>query len=110
MIEAIAQHFIAGGEETCGFVLASGEVVAVKNHAQDPKMDFEVSDEDLTRYEPEAVATWHTHPVTSCNLTVTDYACFLVFPQLSHYIFDGTRLAKYVVDAGYVILEEIQTI
>lgn len=110
MIAEISKHFVDGGREACGFVLLTGEVVSVENQATDPLMDFEVSEADLEKYEALSSATWHTHPSTGCNLSVTDYACFLVFPHLSHYIFDGVRLAHYVVEEGFVILKEIQTL
>lgn len=110
MINSIAKHYIADGREACGFILKSGELVQVPNVAEDPYKDFMVSEADLEAYEADAIASWHTHPRTGCNLSVQDYATFLCFDDWDHYIFDGHRLAKYSVVEGHVLLSEVTTL
>lgn len=109
MKSKIANFYVDNGDEACGFILASGQVVSVPNVAKDPKEAFEMADDHVDKYLSKAVATWHTHPRTGCNLSVEDYACFLAFPNIEHYIYDGSRLACYTVDTetGYVLLKEI---
>lgn len=100
-------YYIPKGPESCGFVLLDGSVIEVPNVASNPKENFQVSEEDLQTYESQAVATWHTHPSSSCNLSAPDYLCFLAFPNLQHYIYDGDRLARYSISGMNVILEEV---
>lgn len=96
--------------EACGFVLKDGSLLQVDNVAKNPEENFQVSEEDLDLYEAQAVATWHTHLNGTCNLSVEDYMCFLVFPQLEHYIYDGGRLATYTVQDNLILLKKVQTL
>lgn len=50
------------GEESCGFVLANGIVVAVDNVAGDRRREFEIRAEDYARYDGDITAIWHSHP------------------------------------------------
>ena len=58
--------------ERCGIITAEGEIVEKTNRAADPARFFEFSIEDLEG----AVATWHTHPKSSANLSIDDYRFF----------------------------------
>lgn len=110
MTSDIKNYYVDNGDEACGFVLKSGEVIQVTNHAENKKTDFEIDEADLNEHADQIAATWHTHPATNCNLSVEDYACFVAFPDWLHYIYDGHRLACYTVnqETGYVLVKEIQ--
>lgn len=58
-------------EETCGFVLADGGVVAVDNVAGDRRRGFEIRPRDFARYEG-ATAIWHSHPDGSSQFSPMD--------------------------------------
>lgn len=48
--------------ETCGFVLESGEVVQCFNRAEDPVNTFEISPLDYALYEDKGIkGVWHSH-------------------------------------------------
>lgn len=49
-------------EECCGFVLASGLVVAVENVAEQRRRQFEIRATDYARYGDDIAAIWHSHP------------------------------------------------
>ena len=71
--------FLREGPERVGFILKDDSIVEVENVCHDPVNGFEVSGEDLLRYEHEAVATWHTHPGEefTSNLTIADHSGFV---------------------------------
>jgi proteasome lid subunit RPN8/RPN11 len=50
------------GQETCGFVLTGGAVIAVENVAQHPEKEFEIKAEVYARYGEDITAIWHSHP------------------------------------------------
>ena len=89
-----------------GFILKTGEIVEVENVCHDKENGFEVSGEDLMKYEDTAVATWHTHPGEdyTSNLTVADMTTYLSYPQLAHYIVGRDGVTCYVVQGGKVVI------
>lgn len=96
------------GPERCGVVLASGEIVELTNQSDQPSLSFSVSDAELEPYLDQVVASWHTHPQTSGNLSVSDYRTFQNYPQWHHYIIDRTSVWAYSVALdGMVLLDQI---
>jgi proteasome lid subunit RPN8/RPN11 len=91
--------------ERCGFVLQTGEVAEVENKCHDPANGFDISGDDLLKYEDLAVGSWHTHTGTDSNLTRDDLISFLNYPHLKHYIIGSDGVACYVVQKGQVIRE-----
>jgi proteasome lid subunit RPN8/RPN11 len=89
--------------EQVGFVLTSGEVVEVKNVCKDPTNGFVVSGEDLLRYSDDVVATWHTHPGATSNLSMSDYESFKNWPQWRHFIAGSDGVAEYYVEDGELL-------
>ena len=49
-------------EETCGFVLNDGMVVATTNQAANPREEFEIGPVAFAHYEGRIGAIWHSHP------------------------------------------------
>jgi proteasome lid subunit RPN8/RPN11 len=93
--------------ERVGFILTDGSVVEVENVAPKKlaKHQFAVSAEDLVRYEDTAVATWHTHPGTTGNLTYEDMLSFKSWPDLTHYIVGNDGVWTFRVEDGEVVRE-----
>lgn len=92
--------------EHCGFVLRDGSVVEVLNMHESPQDGFRISPEDILKHEATIIATWHTHPHTSGNLSVEDYRCFLNWPEWFHYICDRSKLHCYYVQTQRVFLHD----
>ncbi len=90
--------------ERVGFVLPHGKIVEVDNIALDPKIGFDVSADDLITYGDDAVATWHTHPGASNNLSTEDMHTFLAWSNLDHYIIGNDGVRKYTVVDGEVLI------
>lgn len=93
--------------ERCGFILKSGEVVEVENIAEDPKNEFEVSEEDFEKYYPDTVASWHSHTDDFANLSLSDYYTFLNLPEWQHWVVSKHKSVKFSVKSEAVILEEV---
>jgi len=95
-------------EERCGFVTKRGRVVEVRNIAPDPVAGFVMDPtESAPIMDKDPQATWHTHPGGDPNLSGEDYAAFLAWPELTHYIVgvvDRTVWVKtYIVQEGLVV-------
>jgi proteasome lid subunit RPN8/RPN11 len=111
MSKLLTQLQPADTDERCGFVLASGRVVEVKNIAEDPtkgfRIDPAVTIEWLSKPRSAAVATWHTHPSGDPSLSSEDYACFLAWPGMKHYVIgrrdDAVTVTAYEVEDGLVL-------
>lgn len=97
-------EFNTGKVERVGFILNDGEIVEVENICDKPEEGFEVSPEDIIQFSDRMIATWHTHPDESANLSTNDYENYLEWPHLEHYIIGTNGVAKYVVEDGDVIL------
>lgn len=91
--------------ERVGFILKSGEVIEVQNICEKPEEGFDVSGEDIAKYGLDAIATWHTHPNASNNLSMNDHEMFLNWPELSHYIVGTNGVRCYVVEDGEVLID-----
>lgn len=89
-----------GDNERCGFVLPDGEIVEVENVSPIPTESYDVSGADIARYADSAVATWHTHPETSYNLSDNDYETFMNWPELEHFIVGKNGVGRYYVKDG----------
>lgn len=97
------ENFLTGSEERVGFVLKNGDIVECLNICTDPEQGFDVSDADLVRYCDEAVATWHTHPGATKQLSVGDYETFRVNDELIHFIIGTDGVGAYQVEEGFVL-------
>lgn len=95
---------MTGTKERVGFLLPpKGKVVEVENICSDPENGFEVSAEDLVKYGETALASWHTHPGASSNLSADDFVAFLNYPNMKHYVVGMDGVKCYVVENGKVI-------
>lgn len=92
-----------GSRERVGFVLDDGAIIEVENICSDKENGFEVKGEDLLRHYDRIVATWHTHPGQSANLSVGDQTSFLNYPEWIHHIIGSDGVSTYKVQGGKVI-------
>lgn len=92
--------------ERCGVILADLSLVELKNLHQTPQAAFEMSADDISAI-PNVIATWHTHPHTSGNLSMPDYWMFVANPHLWHYIVGaGGDVRCYYVEDQVVLLHD----
>lgn len=89
--------------ERCGFLLKGNRMVEVQNVHPNPRYGFEIDPEAIIRHEEQLKATWHTHPDGNCTLSEEDYACFLNWPHLEHYIISKEGVRRYTVVDGVVM-------
>lgn len=93
------------GPERGGIVTKLG-LVELKNVCEDPINGFELSYEDLDKLdEINTLATFHTHPGSSSNLSHEDYESFMSYPRLTHYIIGEDGISTYKVLNGMLINE-----
>lgn len=90
------------GHERGGFILNDGTLVEIKNTSDDPDA-FAPAAADVFKHADAAVATWHTHPEASANLSVGDFETFVSWPSLTHIIVGTDGIRYYAVKNGLVI-------
>lgn len=96
----------AEGVERIGFIAGNMDVVEVNNVSSDPIEGYEVSDEDLIKYQ-DAKATWHTHPGVDSNLSGKDYEAFRAWPDMYHFIIGNDGVKAYKYDATKKVVLEV---
>lgn len=102
-IEDRLKEFLTDGSERVGFVLDDGTIVEVENESPSPEDSFLVPPESLVEYEDRVIATWHTHPTGSSNLSVDDLEGFKSWPDWVHYVVGVDGVRSFRVDQGRVL-------
>lgn len=92
--------------ERCGLILQSGEIKELKNSSPTPHLDFIILADEYAPYAGETVATWHTHPRTSSNLSTQDYLLFQRQPQWLHLIAARDKVRAYFARDNKVFVYE----
>lgn len=103
-MQSLFNLFDPDGDELCGVVMKDGTVKVLPNLHPEPRDNFAMDASVLD--DPEVVATWHTHPRTSPNLTVADYRAFRQFPRLRHYIVGAAELWCYRMHDDILVLDD----
>lgn len=103
MQETLQALYKPDGPERVGFILNDGTVVEVENIAEDPIKGFDVSDADLLALEDAMVASWHTHPGQTGNLSLDDHDSFLQWSHLVHHIIGNDGVWTFKVVDGIVL-------
>lgn len=109
MQDELQNKYAPEGAERIGFILSDDTVVECLNDHDDPEFGARYRSIDLFDFvynpktEVKAVATWHTHPNVSCNLSGEDYAAFKNHPHLAHYIIGSDGVAIYTILEGGVV-------
>lgn len=104
----LREFYTDSGPERVGFILTDETVVEVKNNHPNPELGFDISAEDLIKFEDSVTATWHTHPNTNANLSVHDEGAFWMYPDLVHYIIGNDGIRSYRFD-GPRLMQQHET-
>lgn len=89
--------------EKCGLILRDGTILDVENIYPDPTEGFQIPAKDMIDNEDQMVATWHTHPGKTANLSEMDYNGFKQWPTLTHYVIGTDKVREFVVDGELVV-------
>ena len=105
MLETLLQP--GDTEERCGLILTDESIVEIENVAEDKVNSYRMNPVGVLPFVDNLAGTWHTHPDSDPNLSEEDYAGFLAWPDLEHYII-GRRsghitVMKYRVEDGLVL-------
>ena len=109
VIEKLEDVFKSSEEEVGGYITDKNEVIKCKNTHPNKENNFMFSCEDLDKLEDEStIATFHTHPKKSANLSKEDYNSFLNWEKLLHFIIGQDKINCYKVsERGTIIIEPI---
>lgn len=103
----MSSNFWHPTHERCGFILKNGTQIEVPNIHLDPQKHFQIADEDIEKYLPDVAYFWHSHPSNVLNLSLSDYFCFLTYPEHRHRIYgENDAFTEYYVRRGFVMQEE----
>lgn len=92
--------------ERFGLVLLEGTIIELKNVSLEPRNQLIVDRAEVDQFKGSTQATWHTHPNNRPNLSAEDYWMFLALPPMDHYIITETKVRKFSVRNGKVMLDE----
>lgn len=101
--ELLTPFYAEEGQERIGFILHDDTVVEMENIHPEPEEGAAMRAADLFANEHRAKAFWHTHPGTTCNLSVNDRRAFLGYPMHLHYVVGNDGVAGYAVVNGEVV-------
>ena len=106
----LLNKYSAKGQERVGFLLSKG-LKEVTNIADDPENGFDVDPSDIIEYtsQEDCIATWHTHPDASANLSGEDFHTFKTWSDLFHLIVgkDGIKCYKYSEEKQTILEHKI---
>lgn len=94
-----------GTPERCGIITKAGVVIELDNAHSEPVRGFRITPEDILEHFDATEATWHTHPGADPNLSEEDYAGFMQWPDLTHYV-AGIRDGEPLV-LGFAVVDGI---
>lgn len=80
--------------ERCGTFDVNHKLIEVENRSKNPEFTFAFGIEDL---EDGPVASWHSHPTTTANLSIDDYRFFQAWPEMIHFIVGIDEVRCYQV-------------
>lgn len=89
-------------EERCGLILKDGTIIETLNTHDEPLEGFRIDAAELLKHIDHCVASWHTHPYRTSQLSQEDYQGFRQWPKLSHYIVGEDGVRRYVVSKGAI--------
>ena len=85
--------------ERCGIIPSNRNVIEVVNQSKNPEYTFAFLFEDL---DNDSLATWHSHPTTTANLSIDDLRFFQSWPEKIHFIVGIDEVRCYQVQDGIV--------
>lgn len=84
-------------------VTISGEIQEVPNLAEHPEDQFVFPEGVLD----DAYATWHTHPLTSANLSIADFHFFKSWSNQLHFIISNNEVRCYIdIQDNLIVIDE----
>jgi proteasome lid subunit RPN8/RPN11 len=96
-------EFYAEGPERGGFIPKDGTIVELSNTSEDTE-SFQPDASEVIKHCDDALATWHTHPGASANLSVGDWESFIEWPALYHVIVgQNGEVRWYEIKRGGVV-------
>jgi proteasome lid subunit RPN8/RPN11 len=102
LVEQLLQKYQPGAERG-GLVLDDGTVVELANICDKPEQGYTPNLDELIPHLPRMVATWHTHPDATANLSVEDWETFVQWPEQVHAIVGNDGLRWYRIARNAVI-------
>lgn len=108
-LNQLRRMYSESGGEKGGYITNKGFVIEVENIHPDKDDNFMFSCDDLDKLDSEdVIATFHTHPNKTSNLSKEDYDSFVNWEKLLHFIVGKDKINCYKVsDRGTVIIEPI---
>lgn len=102
----LAAKYSDTGDERGGYITSTGLIVECENINPNKEENFSLSCDDLEKLEnDDVIATFHTHPGKSPNLSKDDYNSFLNWENLLHFIVGKDKINCYkVTERGTVVL------
>ncbi len=96
--------------EVCGLIDIYGHVHLVDNVHTEPEKGYRMDPVSALRLlnDQEIVATVHTHPNGTSNLSQEDYAGFSLWPDLAHYIVGNDGITHYWFEDGLLLQEKLK--
>lgn len=88
--------------ERCGILRTNGDIVEVDNIHTDPTQGFVIPPEVMIT--EGIVATWHTHPDQTSNLSQEDHFGFMQWPNLHHFVIGVDGVREFAVQ-GTILVE-----
>jgi len=88
--------------ELCGVISPKKRVRQTKNLSDTPESTFLFDGKDLEG----AIASWHSHPDGTANLSIADYRFFQSWPNQAHFIISSDEVRCYTVEKGLVYFIE----
>lgn len=111
-LEELKNKYDESGDERGGYITSDWKIFEVENQHTNKSNNFMFSCEDLEKLESDnVIATFHTHPNKTSNLSKEDYDSFVNWEKLLHFIIGKDKISCYKVsDRGTVIIEPIEEV
>jgi proteasome lid subunit RPN8/RPN11 len=103
--EQLSEYYSTEPSERIGFVMPDGSIIETINISMNPANTFHFRSVDVFNYvfKEGAVATWHTHPNMSSDMSEDDYQMFLNYPDMVHYVIGSDGVNAFIVEDGVVL-------
>jgi proteasome lid subunit RPN8/RPN11 len=101
----LLEYYTLEGVERVGFILIDGSIIEVENISSTPYLTASVDPAFLVENEDRLLASWHSHPGATSQLSGDDYQAFSNWPDLKHYIVGSDGVSSYIVVKGKVVHE-----
>lgn len=110
LLKQLQDKYRDEGNERGGYITSENIAFEVNNIHPQADNNFMFSCEDLDKLDSnDVIATFHTHPNKTSNLSKEDYDSFVNWEKLLHFIIGKDKISCYKVsDRGTVVIEPIE--